>query len=96
MPKVLAVTNKIVFPNLFVPFQIGVTLPVTSVVCERSIKNDLRSTMTSDRLNGLALMYVHRNLTKQLDLDEIVDNFAREHPRRMEFLNILSDEVETV
>ena len=30
--------------------------------------------MTNDRLNGLALMYVHRNLTKQLDLDEIVDN----------------------
>ena len=102
MRKVLAVTNKTVFHNLFVLFQIGVTLPVTSVVCERSIstlpfiKNDLRSTMTNDRLNGLALMYVHRNLTKQLDLDEIVDNFAREHPRRMEFLNILSDEVETV
>ena len=54
--------------------------------------------MTNNRLkfNGLALMYVHRNLTKQLDLDEIVDNFATEHPRRMEFLNILSDEVETV
>jgi len=41
-------------------------------------------------------MYVHRDLTKQLDLDEIVDNFAREHPRWMEFVNILSDEVETV
>ena len=87
MPKVLAVTNKTVFPNLFVLFQIGVTHPVTSVVCEQSIstlrfiKNDLRSTMTNNRLNGLALMYVHRNLTKQLDLDEIVDNFAREHPR---------------
>ena len=37
--------------------------------------------MTNDRLNGLALMYVHRNLTTQLDLDEIADNFGREHPR---------------
>ena len=33
MPKILAVTNKTVFPNLFVVFQIGVTLPVASVVC---------------------------------------------------------------
>ena len=41
-------------------------------------------------------MCIYRNLTKQLDLGEIVENFAREHPRRMEFLNILSDEVETV
>jgi len=49
--------------------------------------------MTNDRLNG---GYVHRNLTKQLDLNEIIDNFAREHPRRMEILNIPSDEVETV
>ena len=38
-------------------------------------------------------MYVHRNLTKQLDLDEIVDAIAREHPRRIKFANILSDEV---
>jgi len=55
IPKVLSVTNRIVFPNLFAVFQIGATLPVTSVVCERSIstlwfiKNDLRSTMTNDR-----------------------------------------------
>ena len=74
------------FPQfIYIFFEIGVTLPVTSVMCERSIsnlrlvKNDLRSTVTNDRLNGLALMYVHRNLTKQLDLDEIVDNFSREH-----------------
>ena len=52
--------------------------------------------MTNDRLNGLALMYVHQNLTKQLDLDKIVDNSAREYPRHMEFVNILSDEVQTV
>jgi len=40
-------------------------------------------------------MYAHRTLTKQLDLDEIAVNFARENTRQMEFLNILSD-VETV
>ena len=40
--------------------------------------------------------YVHRNVTKQLDLDGIVYAFARKHPRRMEFVNILSDEIKTV
>jgi len=75
---------------------------VTSVVCKRSIsthrfiENDLRSTMTNDRLNGLSLMYVHRNVTNQLDLDRIVDAFARMHPRWMKFVNILRDVIETV
>ena len=40
----------------------------------------------------LLMLYV----TKQLDLDGIVDAFARKHPRRMEFVNIISDEIETV
>ena len=75
---------------------------MTSVVCERSIstlrfnKNDLRSTMTNVRLNGLSLMYVHRNVTNQLDSDGIVDAFARMHPRWMKFVNILRDVIETV
>ena len=62
MPKVLTVTNRTAFPNLFVLFQIGATLPVTSIVCERSIstlrfiKNDLRSTMTNDRLGQAKLI----------------------------------------
>ena len=52
--------------------------------------------MTNVRLNGLALLYVHQNLSKQLDLDEMADNSAREHLRCMEFVNILIDEVQTV
>ena len=70
--------------------------------CERSIstlrflKDELRSTMTNRRLNGLALMFIHRDLTKHLNIDDIVDEFAREHPRRMELVNLLSDDAETV
>ena len=40
-------------------------------------------------LNGLALLAVHRNL--EIDLDTIVDMFARQHPRRLQLLNILED-----
>ena len=52
--------------------------------------------MTNRRLNGLSLMFVHHDLTKQLNIDDIVDEFAREHPRRIEIVSLLSDDVETV
>ena len=49
--------------------------------------------MTNRRLNGLSLMFVHRDLTRQLNIEDIVDEFAREHPRRMELVSLLSDDV---
>ena len=45
--------------------EIACTLPVTSAECERSVsrlrylKTYLQSTTTEDRLNGLAMLYVH-------------------------------------
>ena len=43
--------------------------------------------MTNKRLNGLSLMFIHHDLTKNLNIDDIVDEFAREHPRHMELVN---------
>ena len=98
----LAALGKTTFPNLSVLLQIGVTLSVTIATCEKSVsilcflKDELRSTMTNRRLNGLSLMFIHRGLTKHLNIDDIVDEFAREHPRHMELVNLLSDDAETV
>ena len=39
--------------------------------------------MTEDRLTGLALMHIHYNM--DVDTEEIVKNFALQHPRRMEW-----------
>ena len=50
--------------------------------------------MTNKRLNGLSLMFIHRDLTKQLNVDHIIDEFAREHPRRLELENLLSEDTE--
>ena len=33
--------------------------------------------MTNKRLNGLSFMFIHRDLTKNLNIDDIVDEFAR-------------------
>ena len=55
-----------IFPAVATLLQIFATLPVTTATNERSfsalkyLKNYLRSTMTQERLNGLALLYVHR------------------------------------
>ena len=54
-----------------------------------SIKDFMRSTMSEDRLTGLALMHIHSDM--DINLDEIIDNFAREHPRRMKLDCILKD-----
>ena len=51
------------------------------------MKTYLRSTMTQERLNGLALFHIHRNI--ELKVSDIIDLFAQKHPRRLELSNIL-------
>ena len=81
------------FPNIHQIFSLVCTVPVTSCECERSVsvlrrlKTYLRSNMDQERVSGLALMHIHYNM--ELNLEEIVDNFARKHPRRIMLTNIL-------
>ena len=44
--------------------------------------------MVQHRLNGLALMYAHKEM--ELYLAKIIDYFPHLHPRRMRMENILS------
>jgi len=39
--------------------------------------------MTNARMNGLAMMFVHRELADALELQAVVDEFATRHSRRM-------------
>ena len=83
------------FPNIKELLCILCTLPVTSCSAERSfsglkrIKTALRWTMGNERLTSLALLHLHRDIN--IDIPEVIDEFARRYPRRMEFLNILND-----
>ena len=71
-------------------------VPVTTCECERSVsilrrmKNYMQTTMKEDRLNGLSLMYTHRNIP--LNVDQLVDKFAGLHPRRLQLTDILAAE----
>ena len=69
------------FENIKVALRILATLPVTSCECERPfsalrrLKNYNRSTiMIAERLNGLALMHIHRDI--EPDVEEIINKFA--------------------
>jgi hypothetical protein len=81
------------FPNILTALKIFCTIPVTTCTCERSIstlrrlKTYLRSTMGEKRLRSLALLNVHRVIN--LDIEEIIERFARKHPRRMLLTDLL-------
>jgi len=83
----LAVCDATLFPNVRAVLKIFATLPVTTCSAERSfsvlrlIKSYLRSTMDNDRLNGLALLSVHRS--KKLNYDAVIAEYARKFSTRV-------------
>jgi hypothetical protein len=82
-------TNGHFMPNIKCLLHIFATLPVTTATAERSfsslklIKSYLRTTMQEERLNGLALMYIHSTIP--IDVDEVIDKFAKQRQRKMDF-----------
>ncbi|XP_044134789.1 zinc finger MYM-type protein 1-like [Bufo gargarizans] len=67
------------------------TIPVTVASAERSfsklkfIKNYLRSTMSQQRLSGLALLSIENQRARRLNIEAIVDNFAEMKARQRPF-----------
>lgn len=94
--KALLCTDPISYPNIYATLKIFGTIPITTCECQHSIsvlrrlKTYLRGTMKQERMNGLALLHVHRDL--ELDLEKIVDLFAMKHPRRIEMINVLDSD----
>ncbi|XP_056692487.1 uncharacterized protein [Spinacia oleracea] len=77
------------FPNTFVAYRILLTVPVTVASAERSfsklklLKSYMRSTMTQERLNGLAMMAIENDILETIDYEDIIDDFASKNVRRM-------------
>ena len=76
------------YPNIKALVTVVCTLPVTSCSAERSfnglkrIKTVVRSTMGNERLSSLALLHIHQDIP--VDVEEVIDEFARRHPRRIQ------------
>ena len=70
------------YPNVSVAYRILLTLPVTVASAERSfsklklLKNYLRSTMLQDRLNGLAMCCIEKDILDNVDLDCALNDLA--------------------
>ena len=83
---------KSTVPNLWVALRILVTIPVSVASDERSfsklklIKTYLRSTMTEDKLNNLAIVSIENNVVAILDLEAAIENFAVMRARKKCFL----------
>lgn len=81
--------SSVDLPNIRTLLQILYTLPITSSTAERSfstlrrLKTYLRSTMTEERLNGLALLNIHKDIAMHLQAEDVVNIFARKHQRKM-------------
>ena len=81
---------KEAFPTLLKLLQIALTIAVSTATCERSfsalkrIKSYLRSTMSEQRLVDLAVLSIEKDLSQQLSLEEVINQFAgRDKNRRI-------------
>ncbi|XP_014675618.1 PREDICTED: 52 kDa repressor of the inhibitor of the protein kinase-like [Priapulus caudatus] len=90
-----ALRHSGMYPNIEMLLRILCSLPVTSCTAERAfsglkrLKTYLRSSMGTVRMTGLALMLVHHDI--DIDVEEVINMFARRHPRRMRMVNVLDD-----
>ncbi|XP_077052859.1 zinc finger MYM-type protein 1-like [Siphateles boraxobius] len=71
-----------IYPNFWTALRIALTLPVTVAQAGRSfsklklIKSYLRSTMSQERLTGLAVISINHLIGEQIAYDDIIDDFA--------------------
>jgi len=76
------------FPNAINAYRVLLTIPVTVASAERSfsklklLKSYLRSTMSQERLNGLAIIAIESEILEGMDYKELVENFASKNARR--------------
>ncbi|KAL8035682.1 hypothetical protein ABFX02_12G113100 [Erythranthe guttata] len=79
------------FPNTWIAYRILLTIPVTVASAERSfsklklIKSYLRSTMSQERLNGLAMLSIEKDIVKKIDYTCVISDFASKNARREMF-----------
>ena len=64
-------------------------MPATNATSERSfsalrrVKTYLRSTMRQDRLNDLMLLHVHKDITDNLNVKEVINCYVKDSEHRL-------------
>lgn len=89
--QTLTQCDTTLYPLIHTLFRIFGTIPVTTCTAERSfsqlrlLKTHHRSTMLEERLNGLAMLAVHKDV--KLDYDAVLDEYARKYDTRMKLID---------
>ena len=79
------------FPNTCIAYRILLTIPVTIASTERSfsklklIKSYLRSTMSQERLSGLAILSIKKKMLEELEYKILISQFASQEARKIDF-----------
>ena len=77
------------FPNATIAYRVLLTIPVTVAPAERSfsklklLKSYLRSTMTQERLNDLAMIVLESDILEKIDYKSIIEDLISKNPTRM-------------
>jgi len=98
LPNILSMVNYIIendlsssFPDIITACSIFLTIPVTVASAERSfsklklVKNYLRNTISQERLNNISILNIERERTEELNIDQIINNFANQKARKKNF-----------
>ena len=78
------------FPTIHTCLIILLTLPVSTAGVERTfstlrrLKTWLRSRMAEERLTGLALLHIHRDIS--INVDDVINLFANSKKRNLDFV----------
>nr|GEY97443.1 zinc finger MYM-type protein 1-like [Tanacetum cinerariifolium] len=73
------------YPNSIIAYRVLLTIPVIVASAERSfsrlklIKSYLQSSMSQERLNGLALIAIENDMLESVDYEDLINNSASEN-----------------
>jgi hypothetical protein len=76
------------YPNASIAYRILLTIPVAVASVKRSfsklklLKSYLRSTMSQERLNELAILSIGQDLLENIEYKSLISNFAAQTVRR--------------
>ena len=76
------------FENIYILTKIAMTIPASTASPERSfsclkrVKTYTRTAMLNERLSAVSILSIEKDRTKNIDLDKIVDVFAKNHNNR--------------
>ena len=83
-----------VFPQVVTAIKILLTIPVTVASGERSfsrlklIKTYLSSTMAQDRLSGLAIIAIEKDVGAQIEFNNLINDFTQKKARKIVLASI--------